>query len=140
MNEPNGGAAADRVAQIIRTWNEVEPRIARLSRGPTRIDFFHRLLSEYRVATLYAKTACAGGVAAYGRDLQNEGLRTMAFDTIAGAAEYVVGAHLETTPLTMPELREISERTSELIERAIAQFHSGGSSWLGSDPLHRGAL
>ena len=116
---------ADRVAQLMSSWQEVEPRVARLANGQSDRAFYRRLLGEYRVAMQYTSGMLADGLRRYGRQLQLEGLRAMTFDPVAGAAEYVIGANIESSALTTKP--SVYERTRALIDHAACLFGERGA-------------
>jgi hypothetical protein len=120
MNNSVDGISSDHAAQLQHDWADVEARIARLVRGPARREFYRRLHGEYRVAMRYSETMCADGLRRYGLQLQMQGLRTLAFDELAGAAEFVIGAYIESRGLTAPELRDVSDRLRAVIDDAVS--------------------
>lgn len=120
MNEAENFDDCERINALIQSWKEVAPAIDRLSSGPARGAFFRRLLGEYSVLRRYRQACCNESISRYGAQLRMEGMRTMAFDQVAGAAEYVVGAHVESQALAAPDLRDIAAGADALIQRAVA--------------------
>lgn len=125
MSTADDGIEIDHAAQLKASWSEVEPRLERLSQGPTRAGFYRRLHGEYRVAALYSETSCTAGMQRFATELQLEGRRTMTFDGITGAAQYVVGAYIESLLLGTPDTRDVYDRAAVWINRAITFVRTG---------------
>lgn len=127
MNTQGDGGNIGRAAELARDWAQSEPRLARLLSGAAQGEFYRRLRGEYRVAACYGANMLAAGISRYGRQLQVQGLRAMAHDPIAGAAEYIVGVYFEALAPSVPELQVIRQRAWVLINDAIALAGPGGS-------------
>lgn len=125
MSTADDGIEPDQTAQLQASWGEVEPTLERLSQGPARAGFYRRLHGEYRVAALYSETSCTAGMQRYATELQIQGLRTMSFDGVTGAAQYVVGAYIESLLLGSSDTREVYDRAAVWINRAITFARTG---------------
>lgn len=113
----------ERASRLETDWAGVEATLTRLCREPTEQTFYRRLHGEYRVAARYAENLLGGSLQRYARQLQLEGLRSMGFDAIAGAAEFVVGAWMESMASRRPGM--VRERARALIDQAVARHGKG---------------